>query len=148
MAVTPNSAVVAQTPKNGWANFVQGTDAVATYKTVYVAGVNGSKIAGVIGVTTDGTAHVASLRIANVTAGTTTLLAPIVSATIGVNAGNAAGSLDVSLMTSTVAPGLPVDQNGNPFLALVSGDTLQGAYATSLGASGVLSIIATAVSDF
>lgn len=144
MAVTANSAVTPQTPKNCWANFIQGTDAAGTWKTLYIAGANGSKVFGIVGVTNDGTAHAASLRL---NAGGTTALAPFVTQTVSINAGNASGTIGQALLTTTQIGGLGIDQNGNLFLALAASDTLQATYATTLGSSSTLSVFGIAA-DF
>lgn len=50
-------------------------------------------------------------------------------------------------MTSTIWPGLPVDSDGNPYILIASGDTIQATFATALTAADVLNIVATC-SDF
>lgn len=45
-ATTPNSIITVQTPNRGIVQFLQGTDTAGTYKTIYTAGANGSKMTG------------------------------------------------------------------------------------------------------
>ena len=65
-AVTPNSVVTAQTPNRGITQFLQGTDSAGTYKTVYTAGANGSKITGLFMNNNDALAtHLVTCQIVN-----------------------------------------------------------------------------------
>ena len=57
-----STPVLLQTPKVTTQNFVQGTDSAGTYKTLYTAGANGSKIVACMLTSTDGSAtHVVTL---------------------------------------------------------------------------------------
>lgn len=53
----------------------------------------------------------------------------------------------VNLLDPSVWSGLPVDSDGNPYLMMISGDTLQCTYATALTASDVINLMANAT-DF
>jgi hypothetical protein len=55
MAVS-DTPVFVQTPKITPQNFVQGTDAAGTFKTIYTAGADGSKVVSITVTTTDTTA--------------------------------------------------------------------------------------------
>lgn len=142
-AVTPNSAVTPQTPNRGVQSFVAGTDAAGTYKTVYTAGTNGSKCTGMWMTNSDGSAtHLVTVQIVNAAK-----FFGGVSVTTVLGAGFNAGVPPQSLMSAAVWPGLPTDNNGNPTLILVSGDTIQATYATALTASSQINIEVTC-SDF
>ena len=146
MAIPANNNISPQSPLNCWANFVQGTDTSGTYKTMRVAPANGDKIYGALAVTNSTTAVTASLRVTNVTAGTTVHLAPFVTQTVSVNAGSATGTISQALMTTTQMGGLAIDQNGNTFIPLQTGDTLEGTYTGTLSSAANLSIFATVAS--
>jgi hypothetical protein len=45
-------------------------------------------------------------------------------------------------MSTTLWPGLPVDSDGNPYIILVSGDTLQATFATALTSTDFVNIVA------
>ena len=142
-AVTPNSYVTPQTPNNGKVQFLQGTDSAGTYKTLYTGGSNGSRCYAIWMTTNDGTAtHLVTVQVVNSavkyggTAFTTVL-----------GAGFTTGVPPQNIMTAANWPGLPVDQYGNPYVQLVSGDTIQATFATSLTASTVINMQASC-SDF
>jgi hypothetical protein len=142
-AVTPNSIVTAQTPNRGVVQFLQGTDSAGTYKTLYTAGVNGSKCFGMYESNNDGSAtHLVTVQIVNggVKYGGMAI-------TTASNDGFANATPAKALMSSTNWPGLPVDGNGNPTIYLVSGDTLQATFATSLTSSDLINIYVSCV-DF
>lgn len=142
-ATTPNSVITAQTPNRGIVQFLQGTDVAGTYKTAYTAGTNGSKITGLYTNNNDGSAtHLITCQIVNggVKYGGVAL-------TSVSNAGFASGTPAQALLSVTLWPGLPVDSDGNNFLYLVSGDTLQCTYATALTASTLINIV-TIAADF
>ena len=52
-----------------------------------------------------------------------------------------------NLMAPANWPGLPLDANGNPYLQLVSGDTIQATFATNLTSTDVINIV-TECGDF
>jgi hypothetical protein len=142
MAVTANSIVTPQTPNRGIVRFVGTTDALATLKSLYVAGANGSKVLGACAVNAGATAHLVTLMVVNAT---TAYQANAIS--VAASAGNNGTVTPVSLMAAAVWPGLPVDSNGNPYLFLNSGDTLQAEYATAQLTTEILSLLCVA-SDF
>ena len=142
-AVTANSLVSPQTPNRGIVQFLQGTDVAGTYKTVYTAGSNGSRCNALWLTTSDGTAtHLMNIQVVNSavkyggTAVTTTL-----------GAGFLTGIPPINIMSPTNWPGLPLDQYGNPYLQLISGDTLQVTYTTALTSTTVINLVASC-SDF
>ncbi|MBV8054878.1 MAG: hypothetical protein JO071_06520, partial [Deltaproteobacteria bacterium] len=124
---------------NSKQNFVQGTDAAGTYKTLYTAGANGSKCNGLVIANNDGTAtHVITLEVVN--GGTSYPLASFTSTLAPTN--NTTYST-ANALSSTNWPGLPLDSDGNPYLQLVSGDTLKGTFATALTSSDQIETFAS-----
>lgn len=142
-ATTPNSIVTAQTPSRGIVQFLQGTDSPGTYKTLYTAGTNGSIIKGLFVTTNDPSAsHLVTCQLVNggVKYGG-------VAATIAISSGFANAVPQVNLMSPSNWLGLPLDSDGNPYLLMNSGDTLQCTYATTLTSTDLINIIAI-TSDF
>jgi hypothetical protein len=142
-AVTPNSIVTAQTPSRGIVQFLQPTDSAGTYKTLYTAGTNGSKCFGMWTTNNDPSAtHLLTVQVVNggVKFGGTAL-------TTVSSAGFVNGTGAQVLMSPAVWPGLPLDSDGNPFLALASGDTIQATFATALTATDLINLFVTCV-DF
>ena len=135
-ATTANSIITAQTPNRGVVQFLQGTDSAGTYKTLYTAGANGSKCFSMQMTNNDASAtHLVTVQVVNnsVKYGGTAL-------TTVSSAGFVSGTPPQALMTSAVWTGLPLDGNGNPFLYLVSGDTIQATFATALTSSDVINV--------
>lgn len=142
--VTANSSVTPQTPNRGIVQFLQGTDAAGTYKTLYTGGANGSIVKGIFATSNDASAaHLVTCQIVNggVKYGG-------VAATVAINSGMANAAPPVNLMSPSIWTGLPLDSDGNPFFFLASAnDTLQCTYATALTTSDAVSLIAVAA-DF
>lgn len=114
-------------------NFVQGTDSAGTFKTIFTAGSNGSKVTAILVSTDDGTAtHVLTLQIKRSSTGY-----PLVWYLLPVNAadGTVATVDMLSGGPSGLLAGLPVDNDGQKYLLLKSGDTLELTFATALTAS-------------
>lgn len=142
-ATTPNSVITAQTPNRGIVQFLQGTDSPGTYKTVYTAGSNGSKIIGLFTNNNDGSAtHLITCQVVN-----SAVKYGGVALTSVSNAGFANATPAQNLLTPINWPGLPIDQDGNPYLYLISGDTLQCTFATALTSTDLINVIAVAA-DF
>lgn len=137
-ATTANSVVTPQTPNRGIVQFLQGTDSAGTYKTLYTGGTNGSKCVGMWSTNNDASAtHLLTVQIVN-----SAVKYGGMSITSVINAGFANATPAQALMTPTVWPGLPLDNNGNPFFILASGDTLQATFATALTSSDLINIMA------
>lgn len=117
MAVT-STPVFPQTPKNGKVQ-IANADA-QTQKTVYTGGANGSKIHGLIFVSTDTSNRDVQISITN---GGTSF--PIGTVSVVAGAGNASGTPSVNGFNTVNLVGLPVDSDGNPEILLLSAsDTL------------------------
>jgi hypothetical protein len=141
-ATTPNSIVTPQTPNRGILQFTSSSSA-GTYATLYTAGSNGSRCYAVWMNNNDPSAtHLVTLQIVN----STTKYGGAAVTTIA-SAGFVNGTAAQNLMTPSVWPGLPVDSYGNPYVQLVSGDTLQATFATSITSSDVVNLVAVC-SDF
>ena len=135
-ATTPNSLVTPQTPNRGIVQFLQGTDNAGTYKTLYTAGANGSRCYGMLLNSNDtSTTHLVTVQIVN-----TAVKYGGAALTAGLSAGFANGSAAQPIMSSSVWPGLPADQYGNPYLQLISGDTVQATFATTLTTSASINL--------
>jgi hypothetical protein len=134
-ATTPNSFITPQVPNRGLARFVQGTDAALTPKTLYTAGANGSRCYMIWASTNDSVAHPVTITITNAA---TLYTANTVNVPSG--AGGSAGVPSVNLMWSA----LPIDQYGNFYIQIVSGDTLQAYFSTAFVSGGsVVAVVAT-----
>lgn len=142
-ATTPNSVVTPQTPNRGIVQFLQGTDSAGTYKTLYTAGSNGSICKGMVETNNDGSAtHLVTVEVVNggVKYGGMAI-------TTASNDGYANATPAKALMAAGNWPGLPIDSDGNPYIVLISGDTIQATFATALTASDKINIY-VACSDF
>lgn len=107
-------------PKQPQANRVTIVNADAqAQKTGYTAGASGSKIIAIIVTSTDTATCDIQTSITN---GGTSY--PLGTKTIAISAGTVAGTNAVNLLDPTNMVGLPIDSDGNPFVYLISGDTL------------------------
>jgi len=136
-AVTPNSPVFMQTPTVGKVQFLQGTDTAGTYKTLYTAGTNGARCNAMWLTTDDGTVtHLVTVQV--VSGG---IRFGGVAAATTVSQGFLNGTPPLNLLAPTLWPGLPLDSDGNPYIQLATGDTLQATYATALTAATRINLI-------
>lgn len=118
MSVTPNSIVAVQTPKRGMVQIVNA-DASAL-KVLVTAGANGSKVVSVNVASDDTSDRLVQLYVTR--GGVDYLLGTVNVPTLsGTN--NTAPT--VNLFNTTQMPGLPVDNDGQPYLLLESGDVLK-----------------------
>jgi hypothetical protein len=141
---TPNSIVTPQTPNRGILQFTSSSSA-GTYGTLYTAGANGSKCYAVTSSNTDSsTTHLLTLGVFN---GGTQYSQ--VSVTSVENAGNANATAPQNLFSTTIWSngGLPQDSEGNYYLLLISGDTLEATFATGISSGKVVNLYAQCV-DF
>lgn len=132
--VTPNSIVTAQTPTNGFTQFTNSTS-VATFQTVFTAGANGSKLTGLFISNSDTATHVVTCGRFNATVEYESWSVTTVAAV--------SGSYNNAAMLSTWI-GLPIDGQGNPFMYLVAGDSIQCRYATVVTSPLLLNVTAIA----
>ena len=130
MAVTATPVFV-QTPKITPQSFIQGTDAAGTYKTVFTAGANGSKVIAILVNTDDGTAtHILTLRVLRSAVGTN-----LVKYLLPINSGGDGTAAGIDMLAGgplNLLAGLPTDNDGQKYLFLESGDTLELTFATAL----------------
>jgi len=144
-AVTPNSFVSPQTPNRGVVRFVQGTDAAGTYKTLYTAGANGSRCYTITESNTDASvAHAITVQIFN--GGNPQQGIQILSTqSAGNNQATTAGPDQIFGATANASgwywPSVS-DQYGNHYLQLISGDTVQGTYATNMTGGAYIGLYA------
>lgn len=138
-AVTANSIVTAQTPNRGLQQFLNASTP-GTYGAVYTAGANGSKCNAFWVDNNDPSAtHVITCQIVN--GGTKyggfslTTVSP---------AGATSFNQATLLPATTVVGG---DSDGNPYLQLINGDTLQCTFATTITSGDQVDIHAQC-SDF
>lgn len=118
-------------PRKGLAQILPA-DASAQ-KTVITAGANGNKVVNLIASSTDTSAR--DIQVSLVRSATTYVLA---TTTVAINSGNIAATAPVDLLA--LIPNLPVDQDGQRFLFLESGDTLVVNALTTVTAAKVISI--------
>lgn len=138
-ATTPNTAILLQTPNRGIVQFLQGTDAAGTYKTLYTSGANGSRCIGGYITTNDAVSHLLTFQVVN----SAVKYGGIAIATGTTTPGFAAAVPPISVTIGTTWPGLPIDSDGNPYLQLISGDTLQVTFATALTSTDVINVVIT-----
>lgn len=141
MAVTPNSVVTVQTPKNGKVQIANG-DAQAQ-KTIYTGGAAGSKVTGLLLQSTDTSARDVQISITN---GGTSF--PLGTVTVPIGAGNAGTVPSVNALNSAQLPGLPLDSDGNPYIFLISGDTLTVSSLSTVTAAKLITASVVGVGDF
>ena len=142
-ATTGNNLISPQTPNRGIVQFLQGTDSAGTYKTLYTAGANGSKCYGGYETNNDASAtHLITIEVVNAT-----VKYGGVAFTTASNDGYANTVPAKAFMSATLWPGLPTDNANNPYLMLVSGDTLQATFATALTSTDKISLVISC-SDF
>jgi hypothetical protein len=139
MAVTATPVFV-QTPKNTQITILPAD--ASTQKTLVTAGANGTKVVAIQFTSTDTSARVVNV---NITRSAVTVLVgavnlPTLCGTDGVTPA-------VDGMGVTLNPGLPIDNDGQKYVFLQSGDTLQINSQTTVTAAKT--ITATAIhADF
>lgn len=137
MTATP---VLAQTPKITPVNIVNGTGTGVV--TAATAGSNGSKVVSVTITSTDTSARVVQL---NLTRSATNYL--LASANVAAASGTDGVTTVVNMLASATFPGLPVDNDGQSYIFLQSGDTLTVGSTTTV-TSGKTITVATVQADF
>lgn len=124
-----HQGVYVQTPEITPAAFTNA-DAANTKKTVATAGVNGSKVVGVMITSRDTSDRIAQLWLTR--SAVSYLLA---AASVVAGSGSDGTTPAVNLFDRTLFSGLPVDNDGQAYLFLVSGDTLQVSFTTQITAA-------------
>lgn len=110
--------------------------AANTKQTVCTAGADGTKVTALIATSTDTSDRVAQVWLTR--AAVSYLIASTNVPTLSGTNGSAAS---VNLLGSTLLPGLPVDNDGQRYLFLVSGDTLQVSFTTSITAAKEIDVV-------
>jgi hypothetical protein len=135
-ATTPNTFTAPITPNMVVSQFTSSSSA-GTYVTVYTAGANGDVLNAIEVSTNDNTAT-AHVFTCGIFASTTqyvstsfTLVKPATNTYIGTT---------TNVLSTTNWPGLPVDQNGNPYLMIPANDTVQCTFATAITASDFIQV--------
>lgn len=142
MAFTQNSAPeFAKQPQNGKVQILPA-DAQAQ-KTVYTAGASGSKVTSLMAVSTDTASRDLQISITN---GGTSF--PIGTVSVVIGAGNSGTVPSTNLLNNSQLPGLPLDSDGNPYIHLISGDTLTVSALTTVTAAKTITVTAVTVGDF
>jgi len=127
-------------PQNGKIQILNGTGTANV--TVYTAGASGTKVVAILVSSTDTSPRDVQIKVTN--GGTDYVLG---TKTIPANSGTAAGTAAVNLLDPNVIVGLPLDSDGNPFIYLISGDTLTAAALTTVTSAKAININAV-VADF
>jgi len=142
MSFTQNSvATLIKQPQNGKVQ-IANADA-QSQKTVYTGGANGSKVSSLIAVSTDTAAHDVQVSITN---GGTSY--PLGTVSVVAGAGNSSGVNSVNLLDPTKLLGLSFDSDGNPYIFLISGDTLTVSALPTVTSAKLITVTAPAVGDF
>jgi hypothetical protein len=111
--------------------FVQGTDAAGTYKTLYTGVAGGSRCVSVVATSEDEVDHVVRLQ---VTKGAVNAILVAVPVLAGAGVDGTVAQAD--LLSVALAPGLPDESDGNQWIHLEENDVLAVTYLTAFGASG------------
>jgi hypothetical protein len=142
MAFTQNiAATFAKQPQNGKVQ-IANADA-QNQKTVYTAGASGSKVTALIAQSTDTSARDVQVSITN---GGTSY--PLGTISVPIGAGNSGTVPSVNPLNSSQLPGIAVDSDGNPYLHLISGDTLTVSALSTVTAAKLITVTAATVGDF
>lgn len=142
MAFTQNtSPTYAKQPRLGLVQIANG-DASAN-KTVVTAGASGSKVVSLLASSTELTANNRDVQVSVVRSATVYILATV---SVPFSAGfTTAVTAPINLLTSI--PSLPIDNDGQRYLFLESGDTLVVASLTTVTSGKIISVHAN-FSDF
>jgi hypothetical protein len=129
MASTPT---LLQTPKITPQSFLPAD--TTTKKTIATAGGSGSKVVSIFGTSTE-TANARTFALFLTRSATSYLLSTF---TVAVNAGFDGGAAPQNMMANWAA--LPVDNDGQKYFFLESGDTLQAACTSTIAAGKEIDI--------
>lgn len=152
-AVTANSVVTAQTPNRISYQFGATASCTAnvtpypcctgnaagcvasTNYPLYTAGTNGSVCRGVWMNSSDNATHAITFEILSAAV---TTKGPGTLVTSAASGGSGTFDAPQSITSPTAWPGLPLDSDGNPYISLNSGDTLNAQFATAITAGNVI----------
>lgn len=115
MASTPAFASTPKITPQSWTN----SDSAATKKTIATAGASGSKVVAVLAAGNDTTARVFRIYMSRSSASY-----QVGAATVAITSGTDGATTTTNLFS--LIPGLPRDNDGQPYMFLESGDLLQG----------------------
>lgn len=134
MALT-NTVPFLQTAKITPATWTNA-DSANTKKTVVTAGSNGSKVVALLATSTDTSARAAQIWLTR--SATSYLLGSVSVPAASGSDGTTAG---INLLGVTLIPGLPVDNDGQVYLFLQSGDTLQVSFTTQVTSAKAVDVV-------
>ena len=123
------------TPKLGLAQ-IANADASAK-KSVVSAGASGSKVLGLLAASTDTSARIIQIVL---TRSSVDYIIGAVSVPAG--SGTDGTNPQINLFNTTSCPGLPVDNDGQPYLLMVSGDTLSVLSTTTVTTAKLVNVAA------
>lgn len=133
MAVTA-TPVFTQTPSLSLAQILPAD--TTTAKTVVTAGANGTKVSGLTATSND------TSRIVVVSLVRSAVVYILATVTVAANAGTDGTTAATNLINTTIIPGLPIDNDGQPYLLMKSGDTLTANVTVTVTAAKTISIAA------
>jgi hypothetical protein len=139
--VQNTTPTVVKQPQNGKVQIANADG--QTQKTVYTGGSNGSKITSLIAVSSDTSGRDVQISISN---GGTSY--PIGTVSVPAGAGNSSAANSVNLLNATNLPGLAFDSDGNPYIHLISGDTLTVAALSTVTSGKLITVTAATAGDF
>jgi hypothetical protein len=132
-----HSPVLVQTPKITPAAFTNADSANAK-KTIVTAGADGTKVVAVVAASTDTSARTAQLWLTR--SATSYLLG---SKTVAIGAGSDGASASANLL-ELLAAALPLDNDGQHYVLLESGDTLQVSFTAQVTSTKEIDVTAIA----
>lgn len=112
-------------------------------KTISTGAANGTKITAVMVATDDTGARDLQVGITRVGP----VFYPLGTKTIPIGSGTTAAAAGVNLLDPAIIPGLPIDSDGQPYLFLENGQSLQAKVLVAVTAAKTMSINAVAA-DF
>ena len=137
MAFTQNPiATRIKQPQCALANIANATGTGVV--TLMTAGVNGSKVTGIQLTNTDGAAHAIQVAVSNGTVGFI-----LTTANVAANAGNDGATPALSVLNNIISGGLPVDNDGNPYIFIPASNTITIKAATALNTGNLVYAICT-----
>lgn len=108
-----------------------------TVQTLYACTTNGTKISGIFATSTDTSNRDVQLSVLK--SATTYILATVA---VPLGSGTVSGTAPVNLLA--FIPGLPIDNDGNPYLYCETGDTIQAGMVVTLTSAKLMSVVAVA----